>query len=335
MEMEKTPMPQWNAGELLALSGKYWHTCTLHAGVKLGIFSEIDEDHVNADELAERISVDVRGVTALLNALIAMGLLKKTGARYANTPESRNLLVKSSPHYIGYMIMHHHHLVEPWSRLDEAVKSGQSVSREVTHDDESRESFLMGMFNMAMAIAPQVSREIDLQGKTSFLDLGGGPGTYAIHFCLANPGLNAVVADLSTTRPFAEKTIARFDLSHRIGFMPCDYLNEAIEGAYDAAWLSHILHGEGPDECDMICKKAVSALNAGGSLFVHEFILNNASDGPLFPALFYLNMLINTQKGRSYTENRIHDMMKKAGLHRIKRLPFRGPTDSGIMVGTK
>jgi hypothetical protein len=106
---------------LLALSGKYWQTCTLHAGVKLGIFSLIDEDQVSARELAEQIGVDERGVTALLNALSAMGLLVKTGSRYANTPESRDLLVRHSPHYIGYMIMHHHHLVEPWSRLDEVV----------------------------------------------------------------------------------------------------------------------------------------------------------------------------------------------------------------------
>ena len=328
-------MSQWNVGELLALSGKYWHTCTLHSGVKLGIFSEIDEDQVSASELAEQIGVDTRGVTALLDALSAMGLLIKTGSRYANTPEGHNLLVRHSPHYIGFMIMHHHHLVEPWSRLDEAVKSGKSVSREVVHNDESRESFLMGMFNMAMAIAPQVSREINLQGKKRFLDLGGGPGTYAIHFCLANPGLNATVADLSATRPFAKKTIARFDLSHRIGFMPCDYLHDAIEGAYDVAWLSHILHGEGPDECQMILQKAVSALDEGGSLFIHEFILDNTSDGPLFPALFYLNMLINTEKGRAYTEDQLHGMMKKAGLSQIKRLPFRGPTDSGIMVGKK
>ena len=328
-------MTQWNTGELLALSGKYWHTCTLHAGVKLGIFSEIGEDHVSAGEMAGQIGVDERGITALLDALSAMELLVKTGSRYANTADGLKLLVKTSPHYIGYMIMHHHHLVEPWSRLDEAVTSGQSVSREVVHDDESRESFLMGMFNMAMGIAPLVSREIDLQGKTSFLDLGGGPGTYAIHFCLANPELNATVADLSTTRPFAEKTIARFDLSTRVRFMPCDYLEDAIEGAYDVAWLSHILHGEGPDECQMILQKAVSALDEGGSLFIHEFILDNTSDGPLFPALFYLNMLINTEKGRSYTEGQLHGMMKKAGLSQIKRLPFKGPTDSGIMVGKK
>ncbi|MCF8127161.1 MAG: methyltransferase domain-containing protein [Deltaproteobacteria bacterium] len=328
-------MAQWNAGSLLELSGKYWHTCTLHAGVKLEIFSQIDEDQVSARELAEQIGVDERGVAALLNALSAMGLLVKSGSRYANTPESWDLLVRHSPHYIGYMIMHHHHLVEPWSRLDEVVRVGHSISGKVVHDDDSRESFLMGMFNMAMAIAPRVSREIDLKGKTRFLDLGGGPGTYAIHFCLANPELNATVADLSTTRPFAEKTIARFDLSRRIEFMPCDYLNDPIEGTYDVVWLSHILHGEGPDECEMILQKAVSAMVEGGTLFIHEFILNNTSDGPLFPALFYLNMLINTQKGRAYTEKRLSEMMEEAGLHNIERLPFQGPTDSGILVGTK
>lgn len=328
-------MSQWDAGKLLALSGQYWHTCTLHAGVKLGIFSQIDEDQVSARELAEQIGVDERGVTALLNALSAMGLLVKTGSRYANTPESWDLLVRHSPHYIGFMIMHHHHLVEPWSRLDEAVRSGHSLSGKVVHDDDSRESFLMGMFNMAMAIAPQVSREIDLKGKTRFLDLGGGPGTYAIYFCLANPELSGTVADLPTTRPFAERTIARFKLSDRIRFMPCDYLNDEVLGTYDVAWLSHILHGEGPDDCEMMIKKAVAALAEGGSLFVHEFILNNTADGPLFPALFYLNMLINTEKGRSYTEGQLREMMENAGLHHIERLPFKGPTDSGIMVGIK
>ena len=73
----------------------------------------------------------------------------------------------------------------------------------------------------------------------------------------------------------------------------------------------------------------------GGTLFVHEFILDDTAGGPLFPALFYLNMLINTPKGRAYTESQLREMMKKAGLRHIKRLPFKGPTDSGIMVGMK
>jgi hypothetical protein len=163
--------------------------------------------------------------------------------------------------------------------------------------------------------------------------LGGGPGTYAIHFCLANPHLKATVADLTTTRPFAEKTISRFGLSDRVDFTPCNYLEDDIKGSYDVAWLSHILHGEGPDECRMIIKKAVSVLEQGGIMMIHDFILNDTSDGPLFPAIFSLNMLINTDKGRSYTEAQLKGMMIEAGLVNIKRLAFEGPNESGILTG--
>ena len=139
-------MAAWNAGELLALSGKYWETCTLHAGVKLDVFSEIGNREVGAGELAQRLEFDLRGMETLLNGLSAMKLLIKKADRYANTPEGLTFLVKDSPRYIGFMIMHHHHLVEPWSRLDEAARTGQSVGKSVVRDDKTRESFLMGMF---------------------------------------------------------------------------------------------------------------------------------------------------------------------------------------------
>ena len=40
-------------------------------------------------------------------------------------------------------------------------------------------------------------------------------------------------------------------------------------------------------------------------MLIHDFILNDTSDSPLFPAIFSLNMLINTDKGRSYTEGAV------------------------------
>ena len=101
----------------------------------------------------------------------------------------------------------------------------------------------MGMFVMGMHTAPTLAKEIDLAGRKSLIDIGGGPGTFAIHFCLENPQLKARVYDLPTTRPFAEKTIENFNLSDRIKFMEGDYVDKTIEGVYDVAWLSHILHG--------------------------------------------------------------------------------------------
>ena len=76
----------------------------------------------------------------------------------------------------------------------------------------------MGMFNNAMLQAPKLVDTFDLSKCQNLLDMGGGPGTYAIHFCRHNPQLKATVFDLPTSRPFAEKTIERFDLSDRIDF---------------------------------------------------------------------------------------------------------------------
>ena len=230
--------------------------------------------------------------------------------------------------------MHHHHLVHAWSQLSQAVVTGKPVRKRSSFGEaEERESFLMGMFNLAMQIAPQLVRQIDLEGRQHLLDLGGGPGTYAIHFCLANPRLRAPVYDLPTTQPFAIQTIDRFDLSDRITFTPGDYVEEDVTGTYDVAWLSHILHGEGPEVCKGVITKVASALEPGGLILIHDFILEDSFDGPLFPALFSLNMLINTDEGRSYSEAQITKMLDRVGVKEILRVPFRGPNDSGIISG--
>jgi len=122
-------------------------------------------------------------------------------------------------------------------------------------------------------------------------------------------------------------------LTDRINFMNIDYLEENIEGIYDVAWLSHILHGEGPEACRMIIQKAVSALEPGGLIIVHDFILNNTMDGPLFPALFSLNMLLGTSSGQSYSEEQVEEMFTKAGVKNIERIPIQTPNDSGIIAG--
>ncbi len=323
-----------NPGMLLEMSGYYWKTCTLHAGVKLDVFTVIGEDALTGRAAAEKLNGDADGVTRLLNALTALGFLDKSEDRFSNTRLSSTFLSKDSPQYIGFMIMHHYHLVESWHRLDEAVLSGKAIRGRMSFSDpEYRESFLMGMFNLAMGLAPKLAPKIDLSGKHRLLDLGGGPGTYAIHFCKHNPDLQATVFDLPTTEPFAEKTITRFDLSDRIDFIGGDYLEDDIPGAYDVVWLSHILHGEGPKDCRKLVKKAASVLNPGGFIIIHEFILNNSEDGPVFPAIFSLNMLLGTEQGRAYSEQELSDMMSEAGVGNIHRIPVDTPNESGILIG--
>jgi len=326
----------WNPGSLLEVSGYYWKTCALHTSVKLDIFTAIGSDALSCDDINKKLKVDKRGLTLLLNALSALELLVKKDEKYSNSPSALTFLSKNSQQYLGFMIMHHHHLMESWHKMDKAIIEGKTDKRRSSFsDEERRESFLMGMFNIGMATAPRLSKELDLSGCKRLLDLGGGPGTFAIHFCLANPGLEAAVYDLSTTRPFAEKTIKRFNVSDRIEFLSGNYIEDefAYPDSFDVAWLSHILHGEGPKQAQEIIGKAVLALKPESKIYIHDFILNDNMDGPLFPALFSINMYLGTKEGQSYSEPQISDMLKAHGIKDIKRLPFEGPTQSGILCG--
>ena len=69
--------PTWHPGTLLQLSGSYWQTFTLHAGVKLDVFTSMAEQPLDAAQAATRTGADARAMAMLLNALSAMQLLKK------------------------------------------------------------------------------------------------------------------------------------------------------------------------------------------------------------------------------------------------------------------
>ena len=327
--MEKTI---WNPAEILKLSGGYWSACALHAGVKLDLFSHSG----TLSELTQATACDARGLEMLLNALAALGLLTKEEEHYAPTAFAAEYLARSSPHYLGYIIMHHHHLMAGWSRLDESVRSGAPLRGRVSHDADNtveRENFEMGMFNLALQIAPRIVAKIDLYGRKRLLDLGGGPGSYAIQFCQANPQLTATVYDLASTRPFAEKTITAFGLNDRIDFVAGDFTSDDVPNGFDVAWLSHILHGEGPAGCAVILQRAVAALEPGGMLLVQEFILDDQRDGPLFPSLFSLNMLLGTPQGRAYAQGQLEAMLRAAGVTSIRRLEIDLPNGAGVLAG--
>ena len=138
---------------------------------------------------------------------------------------------------------------------------------------------------------------------------------------------------MPTTRPFAQKTVERYGLTDRIRFQAGSFLEDPVGGSYDVVWLSHILHGEAPEDCQEIIQKAVSALMPGGMILIHEFILDNDKTGPLFPALFSLNMLLGTPSGQAYSEQELMDMLKRCSVRDIHRIFFESPNDSGIVVG--
>jgi len=331
---------QWTAGEMLQLSSAYWAPCTLQASLVLDIFTILDDmlsagRTATVSAVAEATGSDERALEMLASALTALDFLERDGNTLLLPEHSRTYLSQRSPDYIGYIIKHHVHLTPYWARLAEAIKSGHPVKGSTIHteDQDERESFLMGMFNVAEHQAERIAAALDLSGRSRLLDLGGGPGTYAVYFCRANPQLKATIFDRPTSETFAMNVVRRFGLEDRIRFAGGDFLRDPLPGDCDVAWLSQVLHGENPDDAAKLVRRAGEALRPRGLLAIQEFVLHDDHSGPVHPALFGLNMLIGTEGGQAYTRHDIETMLRSAGAESVRRLDVELPMGCGILIG--
>ena len=321
------------ASQILDLASGYWNACALHAAVKIGLFTALGGQARTCSGLAKELGCNEHALSLLCNALTALGLLVKEGERYANTEAASLYLVGGSEQYLGDIVLHHHHVVDAWNRLDQAGLHGGPVDKRSFGEEEERRRFLLGMQNLANLNGPRLIKHVDLSGRRRLLDLGGGPGTYTLFFCLANPKLEAVIFDRPTTEPYARPVVEHPKLAGRVRFAAGDFLTDPIVGPFDVAWISHVLHSHPPETCRQLLAKVVAAMEPDGLLLVHEFFLNDTKAGPLFPALFSLNMLVNNGRGRSYSAGEMTGLLQEAGLTDIRRLPYQGPNDGYVLQG--
>lgn len=264
-----------------------------------------------SDALAKKINTDPRATEILLDAITALGLLKKTGTRYRNTGLAGKFLLKESHWYQGDMLRHMDTLWKSWSGLDEVVKTGHP-NRSGQRDYDS---FIRAMHNNAVFRAKDVISAIDLRGVTRALDLGGGPGTYSME--LARKKISVTLFDLPEAIELARQIVGERKTKN-VYFVPGDFHSDDIGTGYDLVFISQILHSLSIDESMALLKKSCGALNPGGAIAIHEFLLEKDRAHPVPAALFSVNMLVNTAAGRSYTVPEMKKWLSGAGFRSIK-----------------
>jgi ubiquinone/menaquinone biosynthesis C-methylase UbiE len=281
----------------------------------LGIFDNLTMAS-SAEAVARRLKIDPRATEILLDALTGIGLLRKgRDGRYTNAPVSNGYLVKGSRLYQGDIIKHASTMWQNFSALDEVVRTGRPARRGFDH-----ESFIMGMHNLSVLRTESLIKAVGLKGVETMLDLGGGPGTSAI--AIAKKGVKATIFDLPETIKIARK-VARRDGVHGIRFIPGDFHVDSIDSGYDLILLSQIFHAYSAEENITLLRKCIKAINPGGRVVVQEFPINEMRTAPPHSALFSVNMLVGTEKGRCYSPKEMKRWLAEAGFKNIaiKHLP--------------
>lgn len=299
--------------------GYYWETKILLTAVTLDVFTALEGRSKSAGEVAEQIGAHGPTLELLLNALVAMKLLRKEEDRYANSPVTAQYLVKSSPHYVGYLLLLHDAEWNNWGKLEETIRTGRRMAdRHVFETNPELGTHVLTVLDrIGRQSGPALARRLKLNGPVRLLDLGGGVGTNAIAFCEEYPDLTATVFDMPATLRLAEKTVKERGLAARITLLAGDFNRDSLGGPYDVVLMSDILHYQTDEGNAALFRKVYAHLRPGGRVVVKDRFLDESGIAPAWTTAFAIHILVNTQFGSCYRCSDAMRWMKKAGFIHI------------------
>lgn len=317
--------PAKTLDDIMEMAHGYQRAMVLFAALDLGVFSALAEGPEEASRLARRIPADPRRLSILLNALVAAGLLRKKGKTYGNRDLAGRFLARG-PHSKASILLHHLDCWPEWTTLPGKIRAGRKGAGK---GKGYQENFIRGMENNARERAVQVARNIPLRDGERVLDLGGGPGTYAVEWAKRYPGARVTVFDTPETLAVTRKILEEKGASRLVDLLEGDFLRDPIGGPYDFLWISQILHAYSESQCVRILRKARKRLAPEGRVAVQEFLLEEGKTSPPGPAFFSVHMVTVTEGGRSYSGGEIASMLREAGFRKVS--PGR-PDDRGVGI---
>jgi ubiquinone/menaquinone biosynthesis C-methylase UbiE/predicted transcriptional regulator len=299
----------------------------IFTALDLDLFNRMNNRTWTMAQLSKRVHTSQRGLDILCRSLASAGLLKKAQGGYQVSRFAKRYLQKNSKEFRGDYLALMQRQWKEWSRLTEVVTSGVPADSEEPETPEYRRSFSWAMHHRSQEPAQQVAQQISMKSARSFLDLGGGPGTYALAFLQKNPHLRATVMDRPAALEVAGILAKQSSMESRLSFQPGNFIEDNIRGKYDIVWYSNVLHIYSPSENLKVLRKIKRALNPGGRLLIQDTFLQDPQGlRPLETNLFAVTMLLYTDTGNTYPLQDVRSWLHKAGLNRTRIIRLKQGT---------
>ncbi len=315
------------------------NTMVLISGIELEIFNRIAEGHQTVEAIAAAAQTDKRVTEQLLDALVGLEYLTKTGNEYALAPVSEAFLIKGKEPYIGAFAYESQLNWDAWSHLTEVVKTGRPVVAADT-EEAGKEFFpklVRAIFPMSFGAASAVVASLTDEQRNkikNILDVAAGAAPWSLAFAKAIPDSKVTVLDYPEVTPVAREFTEKFGVANRYTYIEGNLRDiDFGKNKYDLITLGHIIHSEGAAWGKKLIERCCEALADGGLLLIAEMIPNDERTGPPLPLVFGLNMAIHTAEGGVYTLKEYTDWLTEAGLNKIWTVD--APAPSPIILATK
>ncbi len=274
----------------------------------------------------------------LLRACAGLGLLQEEGGRFANTPTAATFLVSRSPAFMGNVLRYSDQLYSTWGGLEQSLRTGQPAlpAQAYLGDDPARtRAFVVAMHERALGIARALVPILDLAGRRSMLDVGGGPGTYSVLLTERFPGLRAEVLELPGVAAVARELVAAAGAGDRVTLRDGDYHEADFGSGRDVVLMSGMFHRETESACRSLIARGAACLETGGLLVVSDVFTDPGGTQPAFAAMFGLNMMLTAADGGVHADADVKRWMADAGFRDMRVVPLPPPMPHRVVLGVK
>lgn len=325
--------------KIVDMASAFYESCVLFAATDAGIFAALArQGRATAGDVALACNLDLRGARLLLDACVALELLRKSGDVYENTEGSALCLVPGAPADLTGALRYNRDVYPAWGRLPDLIRTGQPVERPEIHlgeDPERTRAFVLSMHGRALGIGRAVVPMLDLKGCRRFLDVGGGPGTYSVLAAQANPGLECCVLDLPAVAAVAGELIRGQGMAERVQTLPGDYHTTPFPQGNDVVAFFGVLHQESPEDILTLFRKAHQSLAPGGRVYVLDLMTDSTHTQPRFSALFAVNMALTTKNGWVFSDEELRAWLTQAGFTGFACQPLAAPMPHWLALARK
>lgn len=324
--------------ELARINGGYAEARILHTAVTLGLFDQLDAAGRTAATIAGAARTDARATELLLNALVAMRLVRKDGDLFKESDVARTYLTSAAPTSYAGFVRFDAALWSLWDRLPETVRTGVPARDpdmfQSSAEDTTRFIDAMASLVAARGDARVLAETLDLRGVRRLMDVGAGPGSYAIEMLRRYPELRATIFDLPGTLAVTRRYVDESGVADRVDLVAGDYLRDPLPAGYDLVFMSNVIHGEDAETNRALMRKVHGALVAGGRVMIKDHVTDESGTSPAAAAIFSIAMLLFT-RGRDYAFAEIREWLLAAGFARVEADVLPPGLISTLVVGFK
>ena len=298
------------------LASGYQASQILLTANRLGLFAALADRSKDHLQLAQDLETDPRGTRILCDALVDLGVLERTAEGYEPGEDTRRHLLPDSTEPRSDLLAHGSRLYERWAGLYDAVRTGSPVDDEQLDPrlEATESDFARAMADVGRRSATATCERLDLSRADHVLDLGGGPGIYAMEFARTWPDLEVTVFDTPAALRVARHNLESSEVAERVHLRSGDAFEDSLGGPYGAIFISNVLHIYSAADNRRLIERCAGCLEAGGQLILKDFFLDEDRKRPRGGAIFAVNMLVSTDQGDCYTIPEARSWLQAAGL---------------------